>query len=49
MTARAKTTFIWIVFGILTVLATAPVWRVLAYGVNPTLDQALLFICGGER
>jgi hypothetical protein len=40
---------VWLGFTVLIVLATAPVWRVLVYGVNPTLDQALLFICGGRR
>jgi hypothetical protein len=35
-------------FGVLLLLATAPVWGALVYGVDPTLDQALLFICGGR-
>ena len=29
-------------------LATAPVWRLSVYGVNPTLDELLqLSLCGG--
>lgn len=40
---------IWAGFAILVALATAPGWRLLAFGVHPTLYQALLFICGGGR
>ena len=46
MTVRWLQIFIWTGFALLTVLATAPVWRVIAFGVHPTLDQALLFLCG---
>jgi hypothetical protein len=38
---------IWCSFAILLALATAPAWRVIAFGVSPTLDQALLLICSG--
>ena len=48
MTVRMRQGLIWASFAILIALATAPVWRVLAFGVHPTLDQALLFICGGR-
>jgi hypothetical protein len=35
-------------FGIATVLATAPVWRLWVFGFDPTLDQLLqMSICGG--
>lgn len=30
------------------VLATAPAWRLLAFGVSPSLDQMLLFICSAD-
>jgi hypothetical protein len=39
---------IWVMFGIATVLATAPVWRLWVFGFDPTLDQLLqMSICGG--
>jgi hypothetical protein len=49
MTARLKQGLIWCAFALLLVLATAPAWRVLAFGVNPSLDRALLSICSGRR
>jgi hypothetical protein len=49
MSEQLREALIWIGFGLLTLLATTPVWRVVAFGVHPTLDQALLFICGGGR
>jgi hypothetical protein len=48
MSARARQALVWLGFGVLLLLATAPVWGALVYGVDPTLDQALLFICGGR-
>ena len=47
MNATLRQGLSWCAFALLVVLATTPVWRVLAYGVSPTLDQALLFICSG--
>ena len=38
---------IWCFFAILVALATAPAWRVIAFGPSPTLDQAILLICSG--
>ena len=49
MTARMRQGLIWTGFALLVVLASAPAWRVIAFGVHPTLDQALLFLCSGER
>jgi hypothetical protein len=49
MTARLRQGLIWCAFALLLVLATAPAWRVLAFGVSPSLDQMLLFICTGGR
>jgi hypothetical protein len=49
MTNRLGHIMIWAGFAMLTILATAPAWRVMAFGVHPTLDQALLFICSGGR
>lgn len=49
MTAGLKQALIWCAFAVLLALATAPVWRVLAFGVSPPLDQMLLFICPGGR
>jgi hypothetical protein len=40
---------IWCGFAAALVLATAPAWRVLAFGVIPTLHQALAFLCAGGR
>jgi hypothetical protein len=40
---------IWASFALLVVLATAPAWRVFVFGVHPTLDQALIFLCLGGR
>lgn len=40
---------IWLFFAAALMLATAPVWRVWAFGFNPTFDQLLqLSICGGR-
>jgi hypothetical protein len=49
MTARMRQGLIWTSFALLVVLATAPAWRVIAFGVHPTLDQALLFLRSGGR
>ena len=46
MTVRP--TFVWSVFVVLVVLATAPVWRLAAFGFNPTLDDFLAFICSSS-
>ena len=35
----------WIVFGLGLALATAPVWRLLLLGFNPTLDDLLQIRC----
>jgi hypothetical protein len=35
----------WIVFGLGLALATAPVWRLLLLGFNPTLDDLLQIVC----
>jgi hypothetical protein len=48
--ARVSSTngVIWLLFGLASLLATAPVWRLWVFGFNPTLDQLLqLSICGG--
>jgi hypothetical protein len=45
--ARMRQAAIWMLFAAALVLATAPAWRVIAYGVSPTLDQGLAFICRG--
>ena len=38
----------WILFAGALLLATAPVWRLWAFGFNPTLDELLqIAICGG--
>lgn len=48
MTQKAKDALIYVGFGLAIVIATAPLWRTLAFGVNPTFDQLLqLSICGG--
>ncbi len=40
---------IWLLFCAAVVLATAPVWRMWAFGFNPTFDQILqMSICGGR-
>jgi hypothetical protein len=49
MTKRMRQNLIWCGFAAAIVLATAPAWRVLAFGVSPTLDQALSFLCVGGR
>jgi len=49
ITGRLRHGLIWSGFALLLPFATAPVWRAVAFGVHPTLDQALLFICGGGR
>lgn len=49
MTKRLRQNLIWCAFAAALLLATAPAWRFLAFGVNPTLDQALAFICAGGR
>jgi len=49
MTPSLKQRLIWSGFAFLLVLATAPAWRVLAFGVSPSLDQMLLFVCSGGR
>jgi hypothetical protein len=47
--SKAVNAGIWMLFVAGTVIATAPVWRIYAFGVNPTLDEALqLSICGGR-
>jgi hypothetical protein len=35
----------WIVLGLGLVIATAPAWRFLVIGFDPTLDQLLEIIC----
>ena len=35
----------WLLFGAAVVLATSPVWRQLAFGFSPTLDQLLQIVC----
>lgn len=48
MTQRAKDALVCVGFGLAIVIATAPLWRILAFGANPTFDQLLeLAICGG--
>jgi len=48
MTASLKQGLIWCAFALLLVLATAPAWRVPAFGVSPSFDRALLFhLLGG--
>ena len=48
MKSKAVNAGIWMLFVAGTVIATAPVWRIYAFGFNPTLDEALqLSICGG--
>jgi len=49
MTARMRQGRIWTGFALLVLLASAPAWQVIAFGVHPTLDQALLFLCSGGR
>jgi hypothetical protein len=49
MTARLRQGLIWTGFALLVILATAPAWRVIAFGTSPTRDQALQFICTGGR
>jgi hypothetical protein len=39
----------WIFFGMAVVLATEPVWRLAAFGFNPTLDDLLQIVCFGPR
>jgi hypothetical protein len=45
--ARARHGMIWLAFAAAVVIATAPAWRGIVFGVNPALDQALAFICTG--
>ena len=40
-----RKTLPWIVFGLGLALATAPVWRLLLLGFNPTLDELLQIRC----
>ncbi len=39
-----RNALIWLAFACAAVLATAPVWRPLAFGFNPTLDQILSIV-----
>jgi hypothetical protein len=49
MKSKAANAVIWMLFVAGAVIATAPVWRVYAFGFNPSLDEALqLSICGGR-
>ena len=49
MKSKAINAGIWMLFVAGAVTATAPVWRIYAFGLNPTLDEALqLSICGGR-
>jgi hypothetical protein len=49
MTRSLKQSLIWGAFALLLVLATAPAWRVLVFGMSPSLDPTLLLICSGGR
>jgi hypothetical protein len=47
MNAKTKDFLIYAGFVAATVLATVPLWRPLAFGIDPTFDQLLqLSICG---
>ena len=48
MTALARV-LPWAVLGLGLVLATAPAWRLLVTGVDPTLDELLAIVCSGVR
>jgi hypothetical protein len=48
MSARLRTALAWAAFAVAVVLATAPVWRLAVSGFDPSLDDALLFLCGGK-
>jgi hypothetical protein len=43
---RLTTVVIWAAFGAAAVLATAPLWRLAVMGLSPSLDDALLLLCG---
>jgi len=45
---RLRNGCVWLLFGAGVVVATSPVWRRLAFGFNPTLDQALQIVCMGR-
>jgi hypothetical protein len=49
MTRQMRLWQISIWFGFASVFATAPAWSVIALGINPSLDEALSFICSGGR
>lgn len=49
MTARLARALPWAVLGLGLVLATAPAWRLLVLGVDPTLDDLLEIVCAGAR
>ena len=36
---------VWFGFAMLLILATAPVWRLVVFGLSPTLDDLLAVIC----
>lgn len=36
---------VWFGFALLLILATAPVWRLVVFGLSPTLDDLLAVIC----
>ena len=40
--------FVWFVFIILVLMATAPVWRLAVFGFHPALDDFLAFICSSS-
>ena len=40
--------FVWSVFVLLVLMATAPVWRLAVFGFNPALDDFLAFICSSS-
>ncbi len=38
----------WLVLGAGLVLATAPAWRLLVFGIDPDLDRLLAILCAPE-
>lgn len=48
MTTLPPRTVPWVVLGVALIVATAPAWRLLALGVDPTLDELLAILCPGR-